>query len=606
MDIETKIETNVDFNVFKLFDANNKYKVFQRDKIEYKLDIKLNKICELKIISTQSNKLIISGVLEINSKIIYGYDNKKRPYKLFTPFNKLFPKFLIAYNCQNIECNKIISIKFKSWTIEYPIGEIVASFGYLDPKLSLKELASIYRQSLLFHGGFYSVKRIKNTYNVDTLKKIFNDTINKEQIDQPFHTIKKENDFLMICNIDPIGCTDIDDLISYSIGINGEKIIGVHICDLTYILHIFNEHYPEFSNDIYKNMFLNEIFATVYPGSEENKPYGILSDYLIDNFLTLKTDSKRYVWSIYYYIDPNTNKIINIEIKPEIIINKKTYTYDEVENILLSTDNLQSTNLYMKYIADFATDYGKEYYPNIYKTYDNHNYNSHYMISLFMTLTNHYIGKLLLNDNKTIYRSTCTLTEGQTEGPIYGIYNFNNATNYHSSIDINNYTHFTSPIRRFIDQYIHYKLYKYYFGDNCILNNSLAILNDINIKTINDSLSAMKIVGNQFKLLSLIKSDIENIYTCKLIDFNYDIDENKLYLKWLVNNEIKVYDSINNPLIKIEKNQDISSEIITLYNRLNSEMKSFVLIKNQIYILKINLLLLNNMKNIKIIISYFN
>ena len=138
------------------------------------------------------------------------------------------------------------------------------------------------------------------------------------------------------------------------------------------------------------------------------------------------------------------------------------------------------------------------------------------------------------------------------------------------------------------------------------MNNSLAILNDINIKTINDSLSAMKIVGNQFKLLSLIKSDIENIYTCKLIDFNYDIDENKLYLKWLVNNEIKVYDSINNPLIKIEKNQDISSEIITLYNRLNSEMKSFVLIKNQIYILKINLLLLNNMKNIKIIISYFN
>jgi hypothetical protein len=54
-----------------------------------------------------------------------------------------------------------------------------------------------------------------------------------------------------------------------------------------------------------------------------------------------------------------------------------------------------------------------------------------------MTLTNHYIGKLLLNDNKTIYRSTCTLTEGQTDGLIYGIYNFNNATNYHSSIDIN-------------------------------------------------------------------------------------------------------------------------------------------------------------------------
>jgi hypothetical protein len=601
--------TDVDFNTFGLFEPNNQYKVFQRDKIQ--VEIENNKIKNLSIISTESNKLIISGVLEINSKIVYGYDKQKRPYKLFTPFNnKLFPKFLIAYTyIDKINYNKIITIKFKSWNIEYPIGEIVESYGYLNPDIPIISLIESYSKSLLFYSGFNYPKRIKLNYNINELKTIFDNSLeNKEN----FHQLRSSDDFLMICNIDPSGCTDIDDVISYSEQPDGIKIIGIHICDIIYVLSLFGKYFPKFINEIYSNMFNTDIYATVYTNS---KPFGIISDKLIDNFLTLKCNEQRYVWSTYIYIKDDI--IINTICKPEIITNKKTYTYDEADKILLS-----DTNTYIKIISDFTIKYGKEFYPNIYSTYDNHEYNSHYMISLLMTYTNHYVGNLLINDNKTIYRSTII----KTDDIILGLYNLNklnntNCTNHHSLININNYTHFTSPIRRFIDQYVHYRLYRLYelnFNksskiDQFAIFDNLLNMDENKINIINRSLTNMKIVGNQFKLLSLIKSNTENIYQCKLININYDEIENKLYLKWLVNSEIKIFDLIKNPLIEFQYANYINGSIvdinskqsIILYNRLNIDNNKIILSQGNNYMLKFHLLLLNNMKTLKISISYF-
>jgi len=598
--------TIVDFNTFGLFEPNNQYKVFQRDKIKF--EIENNKIKNLSIISTESTKLIISGVLEVNSKIIYGYDKQKRSYKLFTPFNnKLFPKFLIAYTTtNNINYNKIITIKFKSWNIEYPIGEIVESYGYLDPNFPIISLIESYSKSLLFYNGFNYPKRIKLNYDLNKLKTIFDNSLKK--IDN-FHELKLSDDFLMICNIDPYGCTDIDDVVSYSEQCDGTKIIGIHICDVIYVLSLFGEYFPEFINEVYSNMFNTDIYSTVYTNS---KPFGIISDKLIDNFLTLKCNEQRYVWSTYLYIKDDI--IINTICKPEIITNKKTYTYDEVDQILLSDTNttIDANIGYIKIISEFIIKYGKDFYPNVYATYDNHEYNSHYMISILMTYTNHYIGNLLIHDNKAIYRSTII----KTDDIILGLYNLNNKNNnnrnYHSLININNYTHFTSPIRRFIDQYVHYRLYKLYFNkslkiDQFSIFDDLLNIDENKINIINRSLTNMKIVGNQFKLLSLIKSNTENIYQCKLININYDEIENKLYLKWLVNSEIRIFDVIKKPLIEFESaNSNIDNkQSIILYNRLNLDNDKIILSQGNNYMLRFHLLLLNNMKIIKVSISYF-
>lgn len=611
-----KITTNIDFNDFKLFDANNKYKVWQRDQIEYELiGESQNKIANIKQLSTESDKLIIAGILEINSKIIYGFDNKKRPYKLFIPLNKLFPKMLIAYSGQKIEHNKLVSVKFKNWTTEWPIGELVNTFGELNPTTPITDLATSYKQCLLTHGGFYKIKRIKTLYDELNMKQIFNEAINQGQNKHQFHTRTNPSDYVFMCNIDPEGCTDIDDVISFkeidsykNANINSKtKVIGIHISDVTYLLYLFSQHYPSFAKDVYQNMWTNEVFATVYPGRE--KPYGIISDFLIDEFLTLKPNVDRYVWSTYFYID-ESNNIIDIQIKPEIINNKQTYTYDEAE-IVLKNNNISEMN----WVAQWATKYGKEHYPSVYSSYDNHDYNTHYMISLFMTLTNHTIGKLLQTDSNTIFRSTIGSTNESISDTnkvstsfIRGIYNLNDQSNRHEAIGINNYTHFTSPIRRLIDQQVHYRMYKLFTKDDALFDNEFGaslIINDNKINIINRSLSAMKIIGNQFKLLSLIKSNNpeDNKYNCKLLDYVYDQSENKLSLKWLINDEIKIYDNINNPYTETV-NVDENTQYLVLRNRLSDD-DSVVLIKGNNYNLKVSLLLLNNMKNIKVVLSYF-
>ena len=174
-------------------------------------------------------------MLEANSKMIYGFDKKKNPYKMFTPFNKVFPKFLVAYNQSNdkkksdiVGLNKIISIRLENWLSEYPIGQIVATYGNIDPRLSTPELINIYIQSLISYNGFYNIKRIKlpNSINIDILNQLF-------VSESEYHSEPIDN-FDFICNIDPEGCTDIDDVISYSEKIDplDSEIIsvyGIHI-----------------------------------------------------------------------------------------------------------------------------------------------------------------------------------------------------------------------------------------------------------------------------------------------------------------------------------------------------------------------------------------
>ena len=84
----------VDFNNWTLFSPDNKYKVMHQDQIE--ITYNKSEIIDIKIISSKRGNLMLSGVFELDTKMIYGYNDKKKPYKIFTPFNKNFPKFLVT------------------------------------------------------------------------------------------------------------------------------------------------------------------------------------------------------------------------------------------------------------------------------------------------------------------------------------------------------------------------------------------------------------------------------------------------------------------------------------------------------------------------------
>lgn len=550
------ITEQINFNVFSSFKPNNKHKIFHLDTISYQLID--DQIDNINIIKTDRNKIQICGILNLNDKTKYGYHNSK-PYIMFIPFNNNFPNFLVPYNkyCKN---NKIISIKFIKWSDKYPIGEIINVYGDIDPVhlLSCKE---IYSNSLLYYCGYYDIRRtnFNKKISVEQLDRL-NNLYQNQLLSSPYHT-KPSYDFKMICNIDPINCLDIDDIISCTDG-----IIGIHITDVVYVLKFISDSkIVDFSlEQLYDTYFKKEIFTTVYP--DKSKPYNILSDDIINSFLSLNPMTERFVWSLYIHYD--NDQINKIELKPEIMKNFKSYTYD---------DNID--NQYIKNVISFCLKYGSKTYPSLYSSYENHETNLHYVISLLMIIMNSYVGNYLIDDQLAIYRT--------------GTYILNNNSNLHQMMNINNYLHFTSPIRRFIDQYNHIRLY------NKMFNYKIVDINmDINlVMDINRSLYDMKVLGNNYKRLKLINQDV-NYYDGMLLEIIYTKESSILYLKWLINDDIKIVDTIFNPYLDIENDSYI------FYNRLKTD-EYIILKKGGKYRLNVRFNLLKSIQIPKVIIDYF-
>lgn len=151
---------------------------------------------------------------------------------------------------------------------------------------------------------------------------------------------------------------------------------------------------------------------------------------------------------------------------PSIVMVRRNYSYDYV-----------NTNM-KKYIDGFE--------------------DAQSMISHYMILTNLAIGNIMKNKNM-IYR----ITKGDS---MNAIYTFDDTINYHSNLDKSYYLHFTSPIRRLVDNIIHMKI-----TYNIDINNDIDIMNEIStsISRFHRNLELDKNISN-------IVEDIE--YDAKLIE----------------------------------------------------------------------------------------
>jgi exoribonuclease R len=123
------------------------------------------------------------------------------------------------------------------------------------------------------------------------------------------------------------------------------------------------------------------------------------------------------------------NQKFDIELKREFIRIKKNYSYDDIEKL-----NISSINIIMDFSKKLNTKYNL-----IEKITD-----SHHMVETYMIFLNQYIATYL-KDEKIIYRNQ--------EPKQFAEYSFDNKG--HNLLKLDNYTHFTSPIRRYVDQYVH-------------------------------------------------------------------------------------------------------------------------------------------------------
>ncbi len=374
-------------------------------------------------IDTENNEIVgiknrnmnyIVGILDIKSKIKYGKYNNKMLY-LFRPTNKNINNFYIPYSLKTESRNIYVIIQFKEWktTDKLPLGtliEVIGEIGNIDNEYEHLRV-------------YYNIKNNTFKLNNDKIK------IDKKLIDdlQLNNVIPEYNVF----SIDPKGSLDIDDAFHYS-----------EIDDITFEfgIHIASP-YQFFKNNIRDIL---ERVSTVYL---PNKKYNMLPNIYADNLISLLEKQNRYALSIILQINKITYKVNNIDIKQTIVKNIKNYTYENY------TD---------KKIMEITTNFfGKQI-------------DTHTMVEEWMIYGNKIIAEYLikLNLSNTIIRSNKETEQFENNendidlelklylnikketGALYELYD-EKIEQRHSKMNNEYYTHFTSPIRRAIDLYIH-------------------------------------------------------------------------------------------------------------------------------------------------------
>jgi exoribonuclease R len=410
----------------------------------------------------------------------------------FIPINWRYPKFLVH---SNIKINLIkkkepiidyfVIIKFKEWVGKFPSGTIYNCIGPIN-KLENK-------YDVLFY-YYPNTPYVNKNYNFTEEFKL-----------QPYNISNVYNTY----TIDPFGCKDIDDALSYD-SVNNK--IGIHIADVNYTINNFKFDYTKYSS----------IYAP-------HKTINMLPNELSFNLCSLLENTVKPVISCWLNLNDYT-----FEFKREFIRISKNFSYDEVNHDLIK--NNKSINIIFEHSKLINS---KELYVDIVKS-------SHEMVEVYMIFLNNKVAEIL-KDKNIIYRNQIPCE--------YAEYSYENKG--HSHMKLSHYTHFTSPIRRIVDLYIHQVLIKDLFDPN------LEII-ELNINKVNIFERELKKVNLLWNYLK-VSNNITNgeMYDLKFIGFNHKSIEFKLLEHNIVINNKLFFNIINNSTILIQSNK---YELNKIYN----------------------------------------
>lgn len=312
-----------------------------------------------------------------------------------------------------------------------------------------------------------------------------------------------------------------------------KKIIRKNITDIHFI-----SIDPIGSTDIDDAIYINDdmVYITIA------QPIIFLNKNIIEEMLKTKFSTIYGNNSIHLFGEEITKKSSLIKNKIRYsytVIFKNRKLYDHYPSIVIIKDN---------YSYDYVNNNMRDYIVGF--------NDAQSMISYYMMMTNNAIGNIMKNKNM-IYRIT-------TKKSMNAIYNYDNNNNYHSKLNKSNYLHFTSPIRRLVDNIIHMKL-----------TYNIDIKSDIN--TINDISSSITKFHRNLELEKNINNIINDIdYEAKLIeirDFSWYI-----YIDTIGYINYNIIPKILSPYVYIPKLKIGSTFKVKLYKKKGILPKDKILI----------------------------
>ena len=542
--------------------------------------VKNNNIVGIK----EHSKKKIVGIIDPNSKIKYGNMNGKTLH-LFKPTNKSYPDFYVAYiQKNNVKYKFYAVIEFLEWrtTQKNPIGKILDNIG----AIGIEEV----EYEHLRH--YYEI--VNNTWNIDKNKistdQYFLDELNNNDNKQKLYLTNYE-----IFSIDPPFCTDIDDAFHYK-ETETYYEVGIHIANPNLLLE----------NSL--NRVLERVSTVYLP----TKKYNMIPSIYANNFISLLQNTKRCALSLVIQYNKKY-EIISESIEQTIVKTTKNYNYEEFNEIFHTNKNL-------KEFVEFSKLFFKSQELS----------DSHKLVEYWMIYANQYVANYLIkkdykniilrkhDERKQILYNHIDINDQQLKNylithnensALYEIYDKSNITHNfkHSKLGNDYYTHFTSPIRRAVDFFIHKLLLnksdKSNIYDENELQNYVDKINQFTKNTRKFDRVVKKLsflFQNQYQNHDNTSELITHAYIVSIKDYKirvfipeYNLEENIIIVSHKFKKIAVIDKEINDLTLEIKKiNVEIDDFKINfeLYEKINIKLWIFIKAENIFDKLKIEII----------------
>lgn len=393
-----------------------------------------------------------------------------------------------------------------------------------------------------------------NTYYNKNIKKLYYENFINYELDDmlSFYDNIPYTDlsYLNVYSIDPEGCEDVDDAFSYEYNSkNKEQYIYIHIADPTKYIDINSQNfdkiifnaftrYPSNNNPLHlmpKNILEK---SSLHENKEGCKKDAITIKLVFDNKNNLLDNKTKILFT-----KLKVNKDYKFAYNNVPIENKEIKSCLNLSNHILKDLIYNNTSIEIKY---------RNKNPYFYTTSLNElKYKK--MIAKFAIYSNNFVAYYLknkLDSNHIIFR-TCPVFKDNNilQDKSISFQNFlsfifqnnvsaeyNNKHSNHDILNLSEYLHMTSPIRRSVDCIIHIILKHVYlninipFSENDIEN----FINQSNI--VNKKLKKIQFSDNKFRYLQIMSLCLNNFNTNESYKINFEISSTKYFKDKLNNN----------------------------------------------------------------------